>query len=239
MRALLPALKIIIAIHLLAALGFIGWLAGTNRLTMDRIETVVQLFSMTVEEQKAREQAEEAKRLAEEADAIEATRLEMIADGPITVQQRVDRQNVASEVTRARIARLQEQIRVMQADFALKQAELEKESAKLRAEMDAFNAMRDSFITQTTDEDFQRVLQILERQQARQSKTLILQMIQEGDIEKTVALLRAMRPATASEIIGQFRTPEEVRHAVELLRRLNADRDSTATANQGDWEVEP
>ncbi|MCC5828259.1 MAG: hypothetical protein JJU36_02315 [Phycisphaeraceae bacterium] len=240
MKPVLLAAKIFLLVHLLAALGFVGWLWGSNRLTQERLHRVVEMFRLTEAQEMAQREAEAAALARAEQNERELAHLELIAEGPITVGQRIERQNVASDITRARIARLQEQIRAMQADFALKQQELDQRSQRLQTEMAEFHALRDQLTSLRQDEDFKRLLEIMERQPPRQAKTLMVQMIQEERLDHVVKLLRVMNPNTAAEILQQFRTPEEIRMAVRVLDQLNQGQVERQAIELPDaMEVEP
>lgn len=59
MKSLWSVVSFLAVVHLLALLGFLGWMYGSDRLSLERVRTVRELFAMTMAEEKKQKEEQE------------------------------------------------------------------------------------------------------------------------------------------------------------------------------------
>lgn len=212
MKALWSAVSFFAVVNLLVIVFFVGWLWRTDRLNMDRVQKVRELFAPSI--------AEEA-RLAEEA-AAEAKRdaPPEIVPARLSSAERLDAMTALHDQERQVSQRLREEGQMLSRQFELL-------TRQTQAEREAFEAERQSWEDATraererkADEQFAQTVQQYESIPARQGKEMLVELIGQGRREQAVAYLDAMKPRAASKILREFKSPQEVVLATELLEEL-------------------
>lgn len=219
-RPVLTAALILLLLHLLAAMGFVAWLAASGRVNHERIEQVVDTFKLTVEEEQR--QQEEAARLAQEAaeKARQAAMLEAVADGPRTLQDRLAAQQQADELALHRVERLQRETDDLRRQIERAKEVIAKQKADLEAQRAAFDAYVQQELARRQDADFQQAVQMYEQLPPDQVKRMFQQLIAQGQIDQVVEYLAAMELRKAGKVIQAFETDQEVAQATQLLEML-------------------
>ena len=120
------ALKAIITVmsvaNLLALAGFVGWLGMSDRLDMDRVESVREIFQETRTEQEARELVEqrEAERVArEEEEALKA------GMPPLTAEDILNRRRGQNDVAAQALQRHKREVLDLQRTLRLEREALD------------------------------------------------------------------------------------------------------------------
>lgn len=220
MRTLARVFGIVLILHALAAIGFVGWLIGTDRVDQDRVDAVVAIFKQTLGEEKAAAKAadDEAKKKAD-ADARLAN-LEARAEGPETTIQRLARERQMNEITLRRIERVRQEIASLKANLTTAQATFEREKEKLAADRKAFDAEVAARKKQLEDEGFRKAVELYEGLPAKQTKQMFASMMGQGQTDTVVAYLNAMEPRKATSVLKEFKVGADVKMATDLTERL-------------------
>lgn len=220
MRTLFTAVSLIVMLHVLAAAGFVAWLHYSGRLNEERIDRVVELFEPTIEEaERAKEEAKEAQAQAE-ATAEQALRMEAVADGPKTLQQRLADEREADELALHRYQRLIREKRDLERQLTRMRQEISDARDQLAEEKAAFEAMVERQKELREDDDFQQAVALLERVKPEQAKQMMQNLLARGETDLVVEYLAAMQMRIAAKVLGKFETPGEVQQATELVERL-------------------
>lgn len=217
MKAAWNAVSFLAVAHLLALLMFVGWLWQSGRLSQERVNTVRELFALTIDEaEQAAIAADAEAQLQWDAEMAEARRLQPPMPSEVHIQQ-INRFEEIEHRTRRRIehekAMLREQV-------ATAQARLDEREARLQRERQQWLEMIDAEQQRRSDEQFVKTVQQYEAVRPRQGKEMLTELIAMGHMDQAVAYLNAMNTRAASRILGEFKTEAEIRLATELLEQL-------------------
>lgn len=213
-KALWTIITTVVLANLLALGGFVGWLASTDRLDMERLESIRELLSETREAREARleEEALEQERLEQEAEAARRAALP-----PLTAGDRLLLAEESEEAARQRLERLRREVEDLQRTIRAEAASLDERTEAFEAERRAFNEMRERLEAIEGDEQFQKTVTLLEGLQPARASEMLLELINQGDPEQATAYLNAMQSRNASKILAAIPDPAV---AADLLERL-------------------
>lgn len=220
MKSLLAAFLILLLLHLIAAVGFVGWLQASDRLDGERVAQAVDLFRPTLAQQaQTRADAEQA-----EADAAAARdqllRLEKVANGPQTLEDRLMQNFEADELDLHRLERLQAETDAIRRRLDQDKKLISDQLAELEAQREEFDAIVAQRTAEMQDEDFRRAVKTLEQLPAKQAKEMVQQYMAAGDIDTVVDYLAAMQLRKSAGVLKAFKNPEEIPQATQLLEQL-------------------
>ena len=237
MRPALTAIVLLLVLHVLAGAGLVGWLAATDRLSRDRVERVVEMFSMTLDEE---EQARaEAERIAEQeqAEAAERAYIERVSDGPRTLTERLDAVQRTDELSQHRLERVQRETADLRRQIERAQDLLDQQRAELEADRQALQEAVERERLLREDADFAQAVDMYERLRPAQAKQMFQQLMQQGEMRQVVDYLAAMQPRQAGRVLQQFQDDEqEIGQATELIERLRRRGVEPLEALAGDRE---
>lgn len=220
MRALAWALGLLLVFHLLAAVAFVGWMGASGRIDRQRLKTVVATFELTIDEQKRQEdQAAELEKQLEQ-QAKQAARLEAVAAGPRTSEDRLAAATKADEIARLRLERIQRETGDIRRNVAEALVRLADQKADLDAERQAFQKLVAKQSGQLRDEAFEQAVQMVEQLKAKQAKQFFLQLMDQGQTDQVVQYLAAMQLRKAGAVLKQFKEDDEITQATVLLEML-------------------
>ena len=189
------------------ALG-LSWFAISGQLTRERLEAVRLAWDQQVVE----DSGLEVESLVQE-QGLEGSSERILAVRQASHrEQSVDGQLLAQE---SRIRRRQIDVALTQLAEARKELEAEREAFEIikRASAKA-PKLRDS------TQQFRRSVQLIESAQPLQAKIWLLRMIQEDRFDDAVAVLDAMRERSASRVLREFSSAQEMELAGKLLESL-------------------
>jgi hypothetical protein len=220
MKALISALIILILIHVLAAIGFVGWLSASDRLDRGRVNQVIELFSPTMAEQAAAEEEAAALQAQTEAARDQLLRLERVANGPKSVEDRLMENFEQDEIAMHRLERLQAETESIRRRLDQDKQLLAQQSQELEQKRRAFEeevAMRSQ---EMQTEDFKRAVKTLEQLPPRQAKQVLQQIIAEGETEQAVDYLAEMQLRKSAGVLKAFKSEAEAAQVADLVERL-------------------
>lgn len=217
LKNLWNAVGFLAIVHLLTFGVFVGWLAWTGRLDVDRIERMRSMLAMTIEDEAAERAAAEEAAEAEWEAAATAARRER--PGPPSAEQ-IAYANRQDQQFLETIRRSETDIDHLREQLVTQQRAIGQQRDQLAAERAAFEAEREWFNTLQEDEQFARVVALLERVPPAQAKAMIIGWMNDGDVESAVSYLNAMNLAASRKVLREFRGDDELRLAANLLERL-------------------
>ncbi|MBL4575440.1 MAG: hypothetical protein JKY51_04975 [Opitutaceae bacterium] len=200
--------------------GCVGWMYAGGYTNQERIDNLVEAFSLTVDEEAALEA--DAALVAEEIQQIleQQARLESIGKGPTTLREQLDKAQQADETSLERIKFFNNQNQALRQEMARFKADHGRRVEQLAVDRKAFEQEVEDRAKQTRDADFQQTIELYETQAPKQTKMAFQVLMAQGQTDQVVAYLAAMSPRKAGKVLGQFKLPEEIPQAVILLERL-------------------
>jgi len=213
-------LSILLLLHVIAAAALVVWLRATDRLDVERARRIYNLMSVTITEEKARQ--EEEARLAEATrEEIEQMRwVQQVSTGPRTMFDRLDEVQEREEIATVTADRVQREIRDLQkllanteSLLAAERAEIERQRAALQAQLAAERERRES-------EDFQQAVKLYEQLRPKQTKQMFQELLADGRVDEVVEYLAAMQVRKAAAVLNEFKAPQEIQQGTMLIERL-------------------
>lgn len=240
MKSLLAAFIILILIHLILAVGFVGWLQASNRIDGERVQAVVEMFKPTLAEvDQLKAEAEKAEAEAQAA-RDQLMRLESVAKGPQTLEDRLTMNFEADEFDLHRLERLNAETEAIRRRLDQDKQLIAKELAELQARQEAFDELVERRTASMRDEDFNRAVKTLEQIPANQAKGMIQQYIAAGKMNDAVDYLAAMQLRKSAGILKAFKSEEEIPQAALILEELrNRGKDPFGQANSAQTPEQP
>lgn len=220
MKALWIAISIALFLNVLAGAGFVGWLYGTERLNEDRMERLVGLFSMTLQEEAAAKEREHQATLAQARIEAQAAHLRRVAAGPQSMTDRLAIAQQVSDIAAEQNNRSADD--VMSVERRLEQAweDLRQQKARLDAERQAYETQTREQRDQREDEAFQQTVALYESLPPKQAREQFMTLIASGNMDQVVDYLAQMNKRKAVGVLGEFKQPGDAAVATELLERL-------------------
>lgn len=200
-RSLWLIVSTIAVANLLALVGFAGWLIASDRLDLDRAESIREMIAPTIAAEAEREREEQAELDAERERLEEQGRLGGI---PISASDRLNILREVDEVSRQRFERMERETRDLQ-------RQLREELDAIAAERSAFETVRDAFEVRRAEiaeleqsKQFKRALQLYESSKPDVAANMFETLIAQGNEQDVVSYLNAMKPMAARKVIEVF-----------------------------------
>ncbi len=220
MRTIATVIVLLVTAHLFAATTGFLWLAASDRLNRDRVEAVVDLFKPTITAQAQNEAEQE--RLANEAAAQQAQliRMEEVANGPQSLEDRLAQKLQGDDFALHRLARMQEESSAIQTRLDQDRAYVDAQLNRLETERAAFEQAKLEHAELMQQADFKQAVKMLEQLKGRQAKTMLQNLLADGQMDLVVDYLAAMNLRKSAGVLKEFRTPEEAAVAMQILENL-------------------
>ncbi|MEM7577850.1 MAG: hypothetical protein AAF328_10275 [Planctomycetota bacterium] len=220
MKTIASVIVVLVAIHLLGVAGGFVWLSATNRLDRERMKELVEVFRLPVDQQAALETEREANEAEALAIQQQLIRMEDVADGPQSLEDRLARKLEGDDFAMHRLARMQEESTAIEQRLSQDRAFVEGQLKQLDEERKAFEAEKERYATQMQDEDFRRAVQTLEQLKGRQAKQMLQVLLDRDQQELVVDYLAAMNLRKSAGILKEFKGPEEAVQAMDIVEAL-------------------
>lgn len=212
MKSLWSVVSFLAVVHLLALILFLGWLYGTDRLSVERVRNVRELFAMTMTDEKM--QKEEQEQAPEENQENESSMFQMSSTRQIELLTDVQRQELMAT------QRMKDESEMHSRQFSLLNQKIALEREEFETERRRWEEATGADRERKTNEQFAQTVSQYESLPAKQGKQILIELINSGSREQAVAYLDAMKPRAASKILKEFKSPEEIILAAELLEEL-------------------
>jgi hypothetical protein len=207
-------------LNLLLAAGYVGYKYSGGYINTERIQRAMDTFELTIEEEAA--QAEEVQLLEEKhkKDRDQVARLESTGKGSRTINDELRKTTQADQTALERINLFNDQNKALRDEMTRFKLDHDRRVAKLQKQRADFEKWIKDRAAQTSDENFQQVVRLYETQSPKQTKQAFQTLMSRGEIDQVVEYLAAMSSRKAGKVLGQFKAPEEVPQATELLEKL-------------------
>ncbi|MCE9592236.1 MAG: hypothetical protein K8S99_17155 [Planctomycetes bacterium] len=206
---------------LLLAIGA-GWLQWTGRLDRDRMKRAYAMFKPTIATEVALAEEERKTQEEEKVKAAEAARLKSVSQGPVTLGDRLHNEQQADEIAMERVERLQADIKSLQQQIATAKAQLTRQRAELEAEKKQIEVASKATRDKAAGENFAQAVMMYEQLKPKQTKDMFRTLLSGGKRDEVVEYLASMQLRKAAAVLKEFKTPEEVVQATELVERLRS-----------------
>ncbi len=216
MKAIWNVLSILAVANLLAFLGLLGWLAASDRLSMDRLRSMRQALAPTIAAEHVRLEEEKTRAEAEARVAIEKTRL---GTPPVTAADRLGLKLEYSDMDRQRADRVRKEIQDLRRALLLEREQFDQDVAAFRAAKAAFEEERRRIAASEGDAQFQKTLVTLEQLKPEKVRATLQPLLDAGQIDQVVAYLDGVQDRTRTKVIDEF-IKADPRLAADLLERL-------------------
>ena len=217
MRTLWNVISFLAVVHLLALVGFVGWLKSSDRLNMDRVEAMRAMFAPTITEA-ATSEAE----AAAEAEAAEAeTAAQEREDNPPVSSGAVLASSSESRDQEEQYLRsVEDMVRTQRSALERERAVLASREAAFEEKMAAWESDNMADVDAARAAQFERAVKLLSTLPPRNASDMIRSMVEEGRREIAVRSLDQMPQRTAAKILAQFKDADGVKLASELLNDI-------------------
>jgi len=215
-RTFLSGLNAVAMIHVIAFIAFVGWLAGSGRLDLERFKAIGHMLELLPD---SGEQAMLASVAAPANPSAEASEAEALPAPPSAFQVKELERRQQRDIEWSQ--RITEEAAVLRRQLLDAQADLAAERAAFEEERSLWQAQREQTSKADSDAQFRRVVKLLEDMPARQSKDYLVHLVRTGGLDEAVRYLNAMKPFSASEVLRLFR-PEEQQMAADLLQGMTS-----------------
>lgn len=220
MKTAWTVISIVVLANMLALAGFVGWLRFTGRLDRARVNHLVEMFTLTVEQEVL--EKEKAQALEEQAreQALQVARLESVGEGAVTLADRLHAQQQGSEAATLRVERMQREVHDLQRQLELTKQLLSKQRQELNDERKVFTEQARAADELRDDKNFQNALRMYEGVKPKQAKQMFQELMRRGMTDQVVDYLAAMQPRKAATVLKTFKSQVEIEQVADLVQRL-------------------
>lgn len=228
MKRLFVVLAVLAVAHMLGLVGVIGWLVGTKRLDMARMEKVRQMFVETIPQEQARLDAEQQAAQAALADQPEP----LPENDPVPAEVLVSQQGQLDEAAHLRKNRMERETKDLVATISLERSKLDRQRQQFVEEKTSFELMRKQIAAVEGEAQFQHAVDVLTGVKPASAKAMLKAIIEgkagslgaDGEsgvtgMDRAVAYLNKIDGMKLSNIMEQF-TKDSPELAAQLLERL-------------------
>ena len=216
MKTIVNALLIIMVVHVLAVIGFAGWMFASGRISGERVEKVQEIFAFPVAVQKKQEE-----QAAAEAQAIaDATPPDFGAIA--STAEKLAEEQERNEMLLRQLERTRQEIKSLNANLHLSRTRMERERTETQHIRDALEQKLADIEAQLNDEGFKKAIAMYEGLPPKQVKKMFMTLVEQGGSEQVVDYLDAMQPRIAAAVLKEFKTDAEVVQAVQLTEQLRS-----------------
>lgn len=231
MKSFARALNALALMHFLAILAFLGFLAGTDRLSMERLRALPAMFAPTISQQKADDEISRAQEKAEQERLAAMIALDEPSNG-------ADDRTLAIRKTRDLIS---EERRRAEQDIAVLRTKIESDIAALDAQRAAFAAEKAKYDLErqrieslASDAQFQKVLGTFKALPPVNQKALIEEYLRLGKDEFALDLLDNLDKRTSQILFSLYESGSDLPAAADLLSRLRVRGTAADSASAGE-----
>lgn len=220
MRSLLAAILLLVTLHVVAAIGLVGWLRYSGRLDRQRVRRVVEVFTPTIAQEQARLNQKEQETQESRAAELRLAELEEIGRGPRTVSDRLTADQQQRELAMRKMERLEDDIRALTRNLELTRKSVATEREALDKERREFEEFRQEEQARRQSENFQAAVRTYQSLKPKQAKSMLQVLLSSGRQGDVVEYLAAMPLRSRTAILNEFRGDAEAAQAAMLIQQL-------------------
>ncbi len=191
--------------HLLALVGFVGYLVQSGRLSPERAQEISELLRNVPAEE------EETTEDETEAPAEEGTMQ--------TSAEAIAAQREAAQLRGAALDRAERDLAAQRQLLERMLADQMRRTEQFREHVNAWKKRKEELRNEARDGGFQRELEYFSKLPPKQAKTVLLKKWQNQPAD-AVRLLNAVKTSVGQSILEQMKTEEEAQIMYELLEQL-------------------
>lgn len=215
--------SMICVMHVVAALGLVGYLVATKRLDKEKSAAILDLLRHQGTPDKLREQLYD---IIEPTTATASAPASSLAHTTHTQESilaatavdRIDVTRQAIEQERLKLEAEAQELRHRQALLAQLQVDVQAKLKKVETDKAAFEAQTQTVVDKAQQENFARTLALYDELKPKQIKEIFSTM----GVDLVAQYLAAMAPDRAGKIISEFKTPDEKQFITGVLERLRS-----------------
>jgi hypothetical protein len=216
MKALWTALSIIALANLIAIVVLVAWLKTSDRLDSARVHEVRQLFSRTVSQVKAEEEASNAAAERKSKDAAEEAKK---GGSPVSASDKLELRLERSKADDVRLEAAKRDLEILRDTIARERSRLDEDRKEFEQTKVAWDKERQAQIAGQQSEQFKKTLATLEALKPEKAKSTLQELLAKNQKDQVVAYLDAMQERTRTKIIDEF-VKGDPKLAADLLERL-------------------
>lgn len=216
MKSLWTIIAVVALLNVLAIGALLGWLQSSGRLSRERALAVKQVFTTTVEQEKAQKAALEAEAKLKEAERLAAEKAGM---PPKPAGEVIAEQQFREEQKAQMLHRQQQDLENLRASLMSKLADLETREKRLAADRAAFAEERRRIAETEGQAQFKAALATLEGQKPKDAKLVLQSLITARQMPQVVSYLAKMDEGKRSKVLAEF-VKDDPAVAADLLERL-------------------
>jgi hypothetical protein len=213
MKKLVHVLVVTLAMNFLALAGFVGWLHQTKRIDRDRIAAIRQILFPD---------AAPATQPSTEPSADPTTqpilRLEELlartTGRPATEQVQFIQHSFDTQMTQ--LERRERELSDLQRQVEAARQQLTRDRSAITQQQAQLTAREEEAVRLAGDKGFQDSLLLYSTMSGKQVRSIFMGL----DDQTVVRYLQAMQPRTATRIIKEFKTPQEVARIQTILEMM-------------------
>lgn len=222
MKATWNAVAILLLLHLLAAIGFVAWLVQDGRLDRERLVRVKQMFATTIEQEREADEREATAQASAQTQQARDAWLASVRSGPMDFESHLAADQAQSDLAEHHRQRFEQDRRAWLEQMARLQERVETLQAQLSREREQFAQQKQREADQADSDGFKKALDLYERSKPRQVKQMFMDLIDQGKLDQVVTFIEAMQPRKATALLKQFKTPEEIGIATQIMQIIRA-----------------
>ena len=213
LKPLFLAISTLAIAHFIALIGFVAWLHQGDRLNMNRVDQIREVFAKTITAEEA-DLTRQAKNAADEQAIADAAAID--ANPPVSTANRLSLIGDLDDLNLITVERLRAESEDLRNTIAREGAQIESERVALAEEKAEFLRLRQEIKDNEGSAQFKKALQRYEGLKPDVAKGVFQILIDQGETDQVVAYLNTMQPRNSSKIIAKF--PPDV--AADLLERI-------------------
>lgn len=229
LKKLALALMIVLAINFVAVVGTGAYLFGTGVLSKEKLGEITKVMYPEPTSQPATQPATSGDATTQPIMRIDeflgATAGKTAAEQLAFMQSAFDRQMALLDRQRQELFDLRRQVELARSQFLKEKAALDDREKRVAARETTMNS-------QVVDKGFTETLKLYNAMPTKQVKDIFAQL----EDETVVRYLQAMDARRASRVLGEFKTPEELKRAqalLEMMRKKDAPKADVAAGATG------
>jgi hypothetical protein len=222
MKRIWDVIVLALAVNFLAAAGVVEWMYQAGHLDKDRVAKVKEiLFPPPTAPHPATQPASDSTtRPSLQLDELLAKTSNMSAG------QQVDFIRQTFDTQMAQLDRRNRELSDLKAQIDLANAKLVNDRTALDADRKKLTEQQQQATKLATDQGFQDTLNLYNAMPPKQVKSIFMTLSDEA----TIQYLQAMEPRTATKVIKEFKSAEEVERIQRILEQM---RKGPATTQEG------
>ncbi len=220
LKAMGKAAIFLVILHFVLIVGAVGYLAGTDRLSVDRVKRIGEMFSLTLNEEVAKnEELAEALKL-EQNKTAKMAKLSQIENGLQSRKEVIKQKQNHDDAAADQLAMAKMVNQAIEKSVAQATVKINRESKKIAEKIKNFEAEVQRQVDLRENKDFLKALKMYSASKPDVAKEMFQGLIAGGQLTEVVDYLSEMSARKRDKIMAEFKTPGELKTAVMLIEKV-------------------